>query len=220
MRRHHLVTPATFVGVLAILVLAAATAACTTPQPGGTVPTAPPGATGQAGESAAGAPVAMVASGTATLAAQPEVTERARPTAALGIERVTSLEDARAKLTFALLEPQQLPENTNLTIVRLVEPREGETDPRLPGVRLIYDVDQVGVLILFQSPATGETAEGEAVSVGSAAGWLADMPDGKGQILTWEQDGVRLEMRSTGLDRDTLLAAAASVAPGGESTGG
>lgn len=158
-------------------------------------------------------PVAMIASGSATVPPRPEATEQVRPQPVEGVQRVSTIEEARAKVPFTLLEPQVLPENTSLTIVQLIEAVEGETAPDLPAVRLIYDVDTEGVLVLKESPATGEPFEGEAVTIGSASGGIQEME--AATILTWESDGVRFEMRgANGVGRDTLMAAAESLAPG------
>ena len=154
----------------------------------------------------------MIASGSATVPAVAEATEPVRPQPAEGVQRVVTLEDARAGVPFTLMEPQALPENTFLTIVQLIEPVEGETSPNLPAARLIYDVDGVGVIVLYQSPATGEASEGEAITIGSASGTVVEEP--LAIILTWESDGVRYEMRGgQGVKREALVAAAESLAP-------
>lgn len=176
------------------------------PAEGGVVPT-------EAGAEQPGEAVGMVGSGQATLPPQPEFTEPARPTAADGIQRVVSLDEAREAVPFALAEPQVLPENTTLQIIQLIEPTEGATQPNLPAVRLIYDVDGLGVLVLHQSPATGAPFEGEETTVAGQPGAIGEIPNGF--VIVWEADGVRYELRGSGLDQAAVMASAESMAPGG-----
>jgi hypothetical protein len=157
-------------------------------------------------------PVGMIASGSATAPVKAEATDIVRPQPAEGVQRVVTLDEARKAVPFTLMEPATLPENTYLTIAQLIQDVEGGTSPRLPAVRLIYDVEGVGVIVLMQSPATGEPGEGEDVPIGNVTGNILENPDAT--VLTWEDNGVRYEMRGgQGVPREALLAAAASLAP-------
>jgi hypothetical protein len=64
--------------------------------------------------------------------------------------------------------------------------------------------------MVLQSAATGEPAEGEAITIGEHSGWrVSEEPP----VIVWEQDGVRIEMRGVGLEFDVVMAAAVSMAP-------
>jgi hypothetical protein len=148
----------------------------------------------------------MIASGTAAVG--PTVAEPQRPTQE-GQQSATTADAAAAKVPFGLLEPTDLPMGTYRDLVYLIEPMpDAPPSPNLPAVRFLYTLD-TGSLSLTMTPATGETAEGEAISIGAHPGWQvsADPPH-----LIWEQDGVRLELRGT-VPSDIALAAAASMAP-------
>jgi hypothetical protein len=157
--------------------------------------------------------VPMFHSGSATPAPEePVVVVAERPAPPEGVQRAVSIDAAREGVPFALLEPRVLPEETYLTIVQLIEVPEGQTSPTLPAVRLVYDVDGRGVIVLHQSPARAEAAEGEPVDIGGVSGTMSSIPNAV--VLTWERDGVRLEMRGSGMDLDDLLEIAAGMAPG------
>lgn len=153
----------------------------------------------------------MVASGQATLPPAVQVTEQPRPQPEEGIQRAVSLEEAKAAVPFPFLSAV-MPETADLTMVQLIEAPEGTSVSGLPAVRTIYDLEGA-LLVVYQSPATGEPAEGEPVSVGAHSGNIQESD--QVTILTWEQDGVRVVLRVTDLDREALvkLAATMSAAP-------
>ena len=151
-------------------------------------------------------PMGMISSGTA--AAVPTVAEPQRPTQE-GQQSATTAEAAAEKVPFGLLEPTDLPMGTYRDLVYLIEPMaDAPPSPNLPAVRFLYTLD-TGSISLTMTPATGEPAEGEAVTIGAHQGWQvsADPPH-----YIWEQDGVRLELRGT-VPSEVALAAAASMAP-------
>ncbi len=141
---------------------------------------------------------------------KPTPTFRTRPEAPVGQRRIVSLEQAIAGATFQLLEPKELPEESYRDVVHLETAVEGETDPALPAVRFVYTLSNGGALIMFQHPATGEEGPGEPVDIAGISGWAAD---DEAPVVTWEQDGVRIELRGKDVDLDLVLAAARSVGP-------
>jgi hypothetical protein len=158
---------------------------------------------------------AIIAGGGDEPLPESDATEPVRPTQPLGIQRFGNIEEAAETVPFGLLEPASLPENSSLSIVQIVEPVEGETEPGLPAARLIYDIDLEGVIVLYQSPATGEPGTGEPIAIGVYDGWTDEVeyPDGTMTTLQWEQDGVRVEMRGRSIDPEALMAAAVSLVP-------
>jgi|GEM_PF-5704921 len=159
----------------------------------------------------------MISSGQDEPLPESNATEPVRPTPEEGIQRFVTIEDAQAALPFPLHVPTELPENSDLTMVQLIEPIEGQTVTDLPAARLVYDIDMQGVLVVRQSPATGQPGTGEEVSIGDNPGWLDELSAGPDNavtlIIVWEQDGIRYDMRGRNLDRETMLTAAASMAP-------
>lgn len=155
-----------------------------------------------------GGPVGMIASGSAEpIATLADATEPA-PAASGG--RGVKVEEAAAKVPFGLLEPVDLPSTTHRDMVRLTEVDTGAAAaPGLPSVRFVYTVDD-GSLVLLQTAATGEAAEGEAITIGSHSGWRTSEDP---LVVVWEQDGVRLELRGSGVSPELLMAAAASMEP-------
>lgn len=155
----------------------------------------------------------MVKSGTAQLPEQKPIVEKERPQPAQGIQRVVTLANAIDAVDFEVLQPNDLPETAELQIVQLVEAAEGQESATLPAVRLIYDIDGQGVIVLLQSPATGEPADGEAADIGGTSGWAQETD--QLIILTWEDGPVRYELRGSGIDMETLQRAAGSLGPAG-----
>jgi hypothetical protein len=158
----------------------------------------------------------MVSSGEVEPLPEIEPTDPVRPTQPVGIQRHASLEDAIAAMPFTLHEPADLPEGSSRTIVQIIEPVEGETVPGLPAARLIYDIDLKGVIVLYQSPATGEPGTGEPIVIGAYEGWSDTLDVSEGDpmsVLVWEQDGVRFELRGRSIAAEALQAAAESMAP-------
>lgn len=133
-----------------------------------------------------------------------------RPTAEAGIRRIVSIDDAMEGATFTLLEIKDLPEDSHRDVVYLETPYEDETSPILPAVRFVYDTGAGSAIVMYQHPATGDEAPGEAVEIGSYSGWLVSEEP---PVVIWEQDGVRIELRGKDIDLQTVLTAAASVAP-------
>jgi hypothetical protein len=156
-------------------------------------------------------PAPMVASGQVTLVPRTPVAEPTRPQPKHGFERAVPLDEAIAALPYQILAPKTLPENSKLALVRLITPLEGETDPSLPGVRVVYDLDVAGTIFLYETPATGAPGEGDPVKVGDRDAW--ERTNGDTTILTFEQDNVRVELRGIKVERDVLMAAAESLAP-------
>jgi hypothetical protein len=152
-------------------------------------------------------PEGRISSGAVQLG--PTKTPPVRPEAPAGVRRIVPLDQAIDGATFTVLEPKVLPENTHRDVVHLESPQEGETNPVLPAVRFIYTLDGGGALVLYQHPATGEDGPGDPVDINGNSGWAVD---GEKPVVTWEQDGVRLELRGD-LDLDTILAAARSMGP-------
>ncbi len=150
----------------------------------------------------------MISSGTAERPTDLPAPER--PTPEAGVRRAIHINEAVRVLPYTVLEPKALAEGFFLDATQLTENPEGQSLPGLPKVRMIYQGDPQGVIILVEGPATGATAEGEAVQIGAYPGWYTDSP---APILVWEQDGLRIEMRGKDVTRDLLLAAAASMAP-------
>jgi hypothetical protein len=214
----------TWLAIATVALLLFGASACTKqPGPASNAPAGTESAPGAAetGTPVNDQPVAMIASGSATMPPEASTPSGERPAPAEGVQRAVSLDEARQKVPFTLMEPTDLPTDTYMTMVQLIEPEAGQTSPDLPAVRVIYDVEETGVIVLYQSPATGETAAGEPITIGSVSGTVSttDSTD----IITWEKDGVRYEMRATGVSRDVMVAAAASLAPStasGAATGG
>ncbi|MFN2116043.1 MAG: hypothetical protein ACK2T6_10035 [Anaerolineae bacterium] len=144
--------------------------------------------------------------------------EPVRPTQPLGVQRFSNIDEAVEAMPFTLLEPKTLPENSSLSIVQIIEPVEGETEPGLPATRLIYDIDLQGVIVLYISPATGEPGTGEPTTIGPYEGWseVVGAAGDEMTILLWEQDGTRIEMRGRSIGLEDLMAAAESLGPVGQ----
>ncbi len=136
----------------------------------------------------------------------------ARPTV-LGTRRNVPVGEAASTVSFTLLEPGDLPEDTHRDIVHLEEPPEGKSVPGLPAVRFIYTTVPHGAIIIYQSPATGDEAEGEPTDIAGHSGWILEAEGGKNIIIEWEQDGVRIQLRGSDVDKEVLLAAARSMQP-------
>jgi hypothetical protein len=153
-------------------------------------------------------PVGQISSG--TVQPGPTSTEPVRPTQA-GNQRPVPLATAIASVPFPVLAPQEFPGPEHLDVVHLREPREGEDATGLPAVRLIYSIEPNGSIVINESAATGAEGEGEAIDVAGNAGWIQE--SGDAIVVTWEQDGVRIELRGSRLTREQVLAAAASVGP-------
>lgn len=133
-----------------------------------------------------------------------------RPTPETGVRSAIHINEALRVLPFTPLEPVALREGFHLDASQLLENPEGQSLPGLPRLRMIYQGDPVGVIIVLQGPATGEQAEGEAVQIGAHQAWLTQS---RTTMLTWEQDGLRIEMRGNDISREKLLEVAASMAP-------
>jgi hypothetical protein len=167
--------------------------------------------TGSGDESAAGmtdeeaTPEGRISSGAFELKPTPTTAER--PQAPAGVRRIVPLEEALAGAPFVVMEPSVLPEDTHRDVVHLESPQEGETNPALPAVRFVYTLAAGGAMVLYQHPATGEPGAGDEVDINGNTGWAVE---GETPLVTWEQDGVRLELRGD-TDLDTLLAAARSM---------
>jgi hypothetical protein len=206
---------------LAGLVLVVALPAACTPrpadQPDGDATAVSEGAPGAAGE---GQPTRaptlelqpMIASGSA-----PPPATAVGPTAttlapAAGIQRAVTMEEAKAGVPFAILEPKALPDETYRDLQYVVTAPSGVDNPELPGVRMIYTVAGRGTLVVFESPATGKPCEGESLDINGHPACFVSGQTGT-DLLVWEQDGLRIEFRGRGLDQPTLLAAAQSMAP-------
>lgn len=219
------------------LILATSLAACgggapadapagnaTAPEAAGT-PAAEGADAGAAGES--GAPDAAAPEGVATAAAPSSADEiipavpptadapAAQPTVQ-GKRRTVTLDEAVAAIPFQLLEPGTLPEGTYPpSSVHLVEANEGQDTNALPAVRIIYDIEGGGTLVLLQSPARGIEIEGAEVrEVGGHSVYKTEANDQI--ILTWEQDGVNLELRGKDVLLPDLDAIIATMGPLGD----
>jgi len=161
-------------------------------------------------------PVAMIASGTVERPVVPtpaaESTAAARPTSE-GRRRTVPVATAMAAVPFPLFEPSDLPETTYRPgTVHLIEPHEGQQSDSLPAVRIIYDFERSGSLIVLQSPARGVPSDGE--QVGEINGNpVFQKKIGEQTIVVWEQDGVNIEMRGQRLEPDQLLAYARRMVP-------
>jgi len=201
--------------VLMIPALTAALAACG--NQGG--PAADSGGTPAAGDPgqppADSSLVPMIASGTvrapATTAAS--AATPAAKTTPEGRRRTVLLAEAVKAVPFTLLEPTDLPKGADRgSAVHLIEPYEGQAADHLPAVRMIYDLEGGGSLILLQSPARGLTSDTrEITEINGHRVYIHRKP---GQfIINWEQDGVQLELRATGIRREALDRIIESMAP-------
>ncbi|MCE7938556.1 MAG: hypothetical protein DYG90_08250 [Chloroflexi bacterium CFX6] len=133
-----------------------------------------------------------------------------------GKRRTVTLDEALAAIPFQLLEPATLPEGAYPpSSVHLVEANEGQATDALPAVRIIYDIEGGGTLVLLQSPARGIAIEGaEEREVGGHTVYKTEANDQI--ILTWEQDGVNLELRGKDVALPDLDAVIATMGPLGE----
>lgn len=153
-------------------------------------------------------PIGQISSGTAEV---PEpVEEPARPDTGAR-NRPATLAEAMEAVDFTVLEPKQWPVDVHRDMIHVVEPDAGGSEAGLPAVRFIYTVDEGGTVVLLQSPATGEAAEGTEVAISGHTAWMRKADEYS--ILTWEQDNVRLELRGSTVDEPTLIAIAESVGP-------
>jgi hypothetical protein len=172
------------------------------------------GAVATSGAGAAAVPTAgLITSGTS--AAPTEELPPVRPEAEVGVRRAVHVDEARRLLPFTPLEPRDLERTFNLDATQLIEDRPGETTPGLPQVRFVYQAEPSGALFITQGPATGEPLTGTPVDVAGHAGWITTTPL---MTVTWEQDGVRIELRGRNLPREEVLRAANSMAPMGAPT--
>lgn len=129
-----------------------------------------------------------------------------------GQRRTVSFDEAAGALQFTAFEPAALPDGAQRTVVHALEPIEGIDNPLLPGMRMIYDLDGNGSVIVTQGNAIGDIGEaGEEVEVSGTPARLVE--DGESRVLVLERDGVHLEIRTNTLSREALLALAASLTP-------
>ncbi len=160
-------------------------------------------------EPTAEAGVGLITSGT-TEVTEPTTAPPERPTQS-ALERATSAQEAADNVPFGLLEPTIIPEDAHRDLVRILEAPGDEARSDLPAVRFVYTSDS-GSLMVYQSPATGEAADGEAATIGDYDAWkVSDDPP----TWVWEQDGVRLKIWSPNMDEAIVRDAAASMAPFG-----
>jgi hypothetical protein len=167
-----------------------------------------------AGDLAAnGTVVPQIASGTVQV--QPTTTGQAAESMATpeGRRRTVPLAEAEGKVPFKLLEPTDLPQGANRgSVVHLMEPFEGQEADYLPAVRMIYDVESGGSIILLQSPARDAVIDGvEKQDMDGRVVYL--QRNGEQTIAIWEQDGVNLELRVKGLSDEQMKAIILSMAP-------
>jgi len=182
-----------------LLMLALAACKTGTPAPSGTSPEA-------AGTPIIGATAPMAAGSTPSLARP-----RKRSLLEEGRRRTVDLQTAAAELPFVLLEPAELPKDSVLTVIHLIEPIEGIPNAALPAARFIYDLGDGSSLIMAQSIARGDLGEGEDRDLAGTAAKL--QIDGRHLVLTFERDEVQYEMRSDQLTEAQLLALAAGLKP-------
>lgn len=192
----------------------------TAPEAAGTPADA--GAAGESGTPAAAAPegaatAAVPSSADNVIPAVPPTADApvAQPTVQ-GKRRTVTLDEAVAAIPFQLLEPATLPKGTYPpSSVHLVEANEGQATDALPAVRMIYDIEGGGTVVLLQSPARGITIEGaEEREVGGHTVYKTEANDQI--ILTWEQDGVNLELRGKDVELPDLDAIIATMGPLGD----
>jgi hypothetical protein len=150
-------------------------------------------------------PVGLISSGTVTSSpieapVNPTSSTRSRP---------SSLNAAAEKVGFTVLEPADLPDTAHRDMIQLVEAEEGMTAPNTPAIRFIYTLEEGGTIVVLQSAATGEPGPGDPATIGGHDGWKQE--EGTAVIYTWEQDGVRVELRGIRVSADVLEAAAASM---------
>lgn len=178
--------------------------------------TAPGGSEGDpaatTSEAAGGTLVPQILSGTVQV--QPVATgapeSKATPE---GRRRTVLLAEAEGKVPFKLLEPTDLPKGANRgSNVHLIEPFEGQEADYLPAVRMIYDLESGGSIILLQSPARDGVIDGAEKQDVDGRTVYFQRNDGQ-TIATWEQDGVHIELRAQGLSDEPLEAIISSMAP-------
>lgn len=187
-----------------LLVLALAVAAC-----GSTAERS--GAATRTDETAApttGETGSRVDRGTASSPAAAPTSEE--PRTEVGVRRAVKLSEALRLVAFPALEPKAIARDYHLDAVSVFEQRPGEQASGLPKMVLVYQADSGAVLHVTEGPASGAPAPGSPVRIGPHAGGIVEEP---GPVLTWEQDGVRIELRGQDLGRAQLLAAAESMAP-------
>lgn len=199
---------------LIFVALAAALAACggRDAQPEGEAAESPALGSPAAGDAASGTPAAVSAATAVDGDAAPTHPAMA-PRDTGGRRRTVLTADAAANLPFSVYEPGTMPAGTyRPNTAHLIEANEGELSDALPAIRLIYDIDGGGALILLESPARGATLEGaENHDINGATGYLVRANE---QILlVWEQDGVSFELRAHGVRLEEVLAAARSMVP-------
>jgi hypothetical protein len=152
-------------------------------------------------------PVGQISSGTS--APVPTVAEPVRPTQE-GATRPVTLSEAIDAMPFAILAAKSFPSNAHLDLVHIIEPLEGAEAPGLPAVRLIYTLEAGGSVVVYQSAATGVAPEGEPITIAGQTGAKTGTDP---LVLTWEADGVRVELRGSGVDEATLMAVAEALGP-------